>query len=318
MRRVLVVLAAALLFGVSSAHGESISGSGATAAISARSPVASNGLGLAVTVVAAPDGSSTLHFLNGEPAEHPIYQVPDACALGLHGAGPNSLLFACSTTAFDLRVLNLSTGEVTSAPGLARVRHAAGDLCDGCSLSIDTTGAYWVRLVSRSYPGAPAQFRYLNWQTGQVRGEQHARSAVVDLDTPSLLRRLCRPLRLEQDVQTADSAAPPVWVSAVAVAHPSGSSRYSTVELRRCGSNTAMRLSRAGKEVLKSGPTTITYETMTSLRVVEIASGAAHTQSLPASRFGTNYHELTTSPDSVYVSVHNRDNTWLIYKESRR
>lgn len=185
----LCALAGAVALGTSPASeaAPSASGVGALRLISsaARSPALTDGRRWAAfdqTVFAS-------RVIDDQAHSQRTRSWPSDCEGVLAGVGGGSLLRNCGSMPLDARTLSLASGNTYTPLGLAAAPRFNRNEVDGI-------GAAWIRYTSAQFRGE--SLMYINRRTGQTRTANIQAEQAPDLELPSLMRRLCSPLKRQE------------------------------------------------------------------------------------------------------------------------
>lgn len=170
-------------------------------------------------------------FANERTGKHFVVPPPPACqfSIGQDFVGGPWLLRTCSTSAVDLYALpNGPWRAVPIAQSCQGWNAAPGE---STCLPIGV-GRFWIQFNETCYHCTNTPL-FQNVQTGATTGAPPVKQSIIDLNAPSLLTRLCRPL------------TPPPPSGGLTLASPFAITyRPSGVFLERCSARLHVRLGR--------------------------------------------------------------------------
>lgn len=193
-----------------------------------------------------------LHVLrDGVPwGDAAVYPIPHDCPRFVVGTG--HVAFACNDSEYCgglpwvPRIMELATGTFRAIQGL---RELTGSQCSSVD-EIARVGAQVIEFSSSTYHAEGTPYSW-NWRTGHGvsgRDEDRFRHAVVDFDSPTGLRRLCRPLVASSTMRSEEDFLgdtypinDPAWFERPFLISAAANGLF----MQRCGQTRRERLARA-------------------------------------------------------------------------
>lgn len=136
-------------------------------------------------------GYPNLVVVDDQTGRRSKVKVPAGCGIWDGAFGPPWILFNCTGQAPKLYDVRTHTWH----------RFRCGALCDGTNLRGEAMGAHWVLFSQQPFCdphtmtcGDP-QLIYVNVLTGKARRLTPSTTSIADLNSPTLVRRVCSPLQ---------------------------------------------------------------------------------------------------------------------------